>query len=109
MKKQNTIIYIDNLVNDSKKFLHKLRSTQEDETQPSGLKIQFLNKAGEKHNTLIYEQQVYVVVVPHGEKEEALLYGNWDEALKASQKLLYTELSSQKGHHLTVTAYNQVI
>jgi hypothetical protein len=107
MNKQTTTIYIDNLVSESKQFLQKLKNNED--MKSSGIRIEILNKKGEKHNILMYEQQIYVVLVPHALKEKALLYGNWDEAILASQKLLLEEHSLQKGHQLTLTAYDQVV
>ena len=109
MKDNITTIYIDNLVSESKQFLHKLRSANNGDTKTSGIRIQLLNKDGEQHNTLIYEQHVYVVVVPHGQKEKAMLYGNWDEAIKASQRLLMIEHALPKNHPITLIPYTQVI
>lgn len=110
MKNHITTIHIDNLVSESKQFLHKIQSAQSGDIKSSGIRIQFSNKAGEKHNTFIYEQQVYVVVVPHGQKDKALLYGNWDEAIHASKRLLITELSFlQKDHKITLSSYSQVL
>jgi len=109
MKNHITTIHIDNLVSESKQFLNKIRSAERDNLNPSGIRIQVSNEAGEKHNTLIYEQQVYVVVVPHGQKDKALLYGNWDEAIHASKQLLITELSLQKNHSITLSSYSRVL
>lgn len=107
MNNHTTTIHIDNLVSESKHFLQKIRSIQNN-TKPTGIKIQIMNNDTQDNHTLIYEQHVYVVVVPKGKKENALLYGNWEEAIRASHRMLIEEHHGQK-HHITLTPYSQVI
>ncbi|MEK7571420.1 MAG: hypothetical protein AAB553_04030 [Patescibacteria group bacterium] len=93
MKQQ--IQNIENFYKESKQFLKKIKGELQaagNET-PCGIVLNAADTKGKDKKAVLYEQYIYVILMPDGQKENALLYGNWDEALYASKKLLTNNLT----------------
>lgn len=90
--KQNikNISSIENLLEESKVFLQEIN-----QTEPHGIIIRIHDIQGEDNYAIFFRHNNYVLIIPKGNHKRALMYGNWDEALLASKRFLFTNLSTQ--------------
>ena len=94
------------LVSTTKAFLKKLsKKYTEAKIQiytPLGVVLQSPDK--KTNYAVAYEEEKFVIVAPNGTRESAKLYGNWDEALRYTQKLL----SQQKKTKIILSHYQNL-
>jgi len=92
---QVSISCIENLVHESQKFLQEITSL-------GAVVLRIADNEGNKNHTLLYQDQAYVYVVPQAEEQNALIYGNWEEALHASKRLTAAGLNLQNQPHIVI-------
>jgi len=95
---------MENLIEESKAYLKSL----EQEKQPAnsmGIVISTLGHDGKDSQTILYEVNTYILIVPKGDRQHAQIYGNWEEALYASKRFLLAEAALQKELRLSIGRY----
>lgn len=95
-----TVLSIDHIPAQGKELLKTQDHTK-------GLITRVTNEDGFNRHTLLYEQDKFVIIVPNGEKENALLYGDWDAALHASKQILVGESPLQQNLTVSIASYLQ--
>ena len=103
-KQQKQITSVANLIAESKEYLKEIGQIKSG-TFPFGIVIKISDLNGKESETIIYELNKYVLILPKGDKLHARMYGNWEEALYASQQLLITSVTSQKEPHVSICQY----
>lgn len=86
---------IDNLVLESKKLLeavHTLHKKIGSNKKRLDIIVRTSDKKGNKKHILLYQKNKYIILVPEGKKQHALMYGTWEEALHATKRRLVTEV-----------------
>lgn len=91
---------IENLIEDSKMFLKQMN-----QVNPYGIIIRTRNAEGKDNSTILFKQQKYVLIVPQGIQRRAFLYGNWEEALYASKRLLSLNNTLQDNIEVSIDQY----
>ena len=89
IKKLN-ISCLENLVHEAKQLVNTVNPLQ------SVVVVRAADINGNSKYTHLYQGDAYVYVAPQGETEKALLYGNWEEALHASKRILKTSINSEQ-------------
>lgn len=97
------ITSIDTLIDESKAFLKNIEQLKH--AGNLGIIIHTHDERGNKNQTILYKNDNYVLIVPKGDKQKALLYGDWEEALYASKKLLLASLASQPLLQISIAQY----
>lgn len=92
--KKHYINNINDIVDESKQFVQEIALSKN--MQSVKVMLVASDEIGNIHSATLYEQEAYVIVIPHGKKRKALMYGNWDEALRASQQILLATIDIQK-------------
>ena len=75
---------------ESQRFLQKMhvfvRKTKGDDSKLAKIIVRASDAEGNENNVTIYQESKYVFVAPEGKKQQALMYGNWEEALHATRR-----------------------
>lgn len=97
-----TISCLENLVLESQQLLRELTTRAE---QQVNLVVRISHPQGKEYQTTLYQEHPYVLVAPEGKKHDALLYGNWEEALHATQQKIKGVLALQKPISISIDHY----
>jgi len=89
---------------DHTEFVQKTKEFLKNVAKNSPLGITLQTTDNDVH-AVVYEAERFVIVVPGGTKESAKLYGNWNEALLYTQRLLKEKCHAQNITHLVLTQY----
>jgi hypothetical protein len=95
---------LENLIEESKAYLKALEQAKSN-TNPVGIIISTQDGDGNDNQTILYEVNTYILIVPRGDRQHAQIYGNWEEALYASKRFLLAEASLQKELRLSIGRY----
>jgi uncharacterized RmlC-like cupin family protein len=104
-KQLKQITSVANLIAESKEYLKEIGQIKSGGL-PFGIVIRISDPDGNESQTIIYELNKYILILPKGERQHARMYGNWEEALYASQQLLVAYATNQKEHHVSICQYN---
>ncbi len=81
---------LENLVAESKQFLQEIYTLTSKANQKIGIIVHVSDTTGNKNRVLLYQENEYVFLLPEGKRQNALMYGNWDEALHATKRRIPT-------------------
>lgn len=91
------VMHIDEIPKQGKEVLKQY--------QTKGLVTRATNGDGLNRHTVLYEKDKFVIIVPNGEEEKALLYGNWDAALHATKQIIVGENGLQPNVIVSIEPY----
>ena len=105
--------YLAEVIPYTKAFLKKIEDmyTEADvrNTYPVGVMLRAADEDGNFGSSLLYEKGKYVVMIPNGEISDARVYGNWEEALVNSKRILAAAMQTQKEPRVVVSRYIDVV
>lgn len=99
------ITSVANLIDETKAYLKEIEQIKTG-ANPFGIVIRISGPNGNESQTVLYEFNKYVLILPKGDKQHARMYGNWEEALYASKQLLVAYVTNQKEPHMSICQYN---
>jgi hypothetical protein len=70
-----------------------------------GIVISTLDRNGNNNQTILYEINTYILIVPKGDMQHAQVYGNWEEALYASKRFLLADMALQNDPVVSIENY----
>lgn len=101
--------YLAEVIPQTNAFLKKIESWYEEaglrNSYPLGVMLRASDEDGNYGASLMYEKGRYVVMIPNGEVDNARVYGNWEEALVTSKRLLTEAMMPQKEPRVVVSRY----
>jgi hypothetical protein len=105
MNKSNIkqISNIENLIEESKIFLNQLNQ----QVTPYGIVIYTIDLEGKNNHTILYKRDNYIFIITEESQKRTFMYGNWEEALYASKRLLMTVLALQKDPKVSIGQYSK--
>lgn len=87
-KTEITISCLENIIQESKDFLQMLTKKTGTSRTKVAFTIRAITQDGFDKYAVLYKRNNFVLVIPEGRKQDTLLYGNWDEALYASKRII---------------------
>jgi hypothetical protein len=101
--------YLAEIIPQTKTFLKKIEAMYDEagmkNLYPLGVMMRAADEDGNYGCSLLYEKGRYVVMIPNGEAENARVYGNWEEALVNSKRILSAAMETQKEPRVVVSRY----
>ncbi len=107
------ITYLQDVAAVSKKFLIQIEEMYDKaglkNYYPLGVMLRASDEDGNYGCSLAYERGGFIIVVPNGDMENAKLYGNWDEALASSERILDAAMDQEKEPRVVISRYIDTI
>lgn len=104
-----TTTYLTEVIPYTKSFLKKIEDMYDEagmrNSYPLGVMLRAADEDGNFGSSLLYEKGKYVVMIPNGEVSDARVYGNWEEALVNSKRILAAAMQTQKEPRVVVSRY----
>lgn len=104
-----TTTYLAEVIPHTKTFLKQIEEWYAEaglkDSYPLGVMMRAADEDGNYGSSLLYEKGKYVVMVPNGEAMEARVYGNWEEALVNSKRILTAAMQTQKEPRVVISRY----
>ena len=87
-KTEITISYLEDIIQESEEFLQSITKKAATSQTKVEFTIRAIAQGGFDKYAILHKRNGFVLVIPEGRKQDALLYGSWDEALYASKKIV---------------------
>jgi hypothetical protein len=105
--------YLAEVIPHTKAFLQKIETLYAEagfkDSYPLGVMLRAADEDGNFGSSLMYEKGKYVVMIPNGEVSDARVYGNWEEALVNSKRILAAAMQTKKEPRVVVSRYVDTI